>query len=289
MSDHTLDSHTLRQLLRRLDLSPRKGLAQNFLVESGYLRKAVSAAEVGRADTVLEIGAGPGTLTAQLAVAAGRVIAVELDDRFIPHLRSTFVGQPNVIIIHADIMRTDIVTLLRDVTDTQNPIYKVVANLPYYITSALLRRLLEAIPPPTVAVLMLQWEVAQRIVARPPRMSLLAVSVQFYGRPRLVTKVPAKAFYPIPKVDSALLRVDSVTPDAWPYPQPAQFFRVVRAGFSQRRKQLQNNLSRELSLPKTAVVSLLQSAQIAPQRRAETLTVEEWARLTALLDRQSIL
>ncbi len=289
MSDHLPEYPTLKQILRGLNLSPRKGLAQNFLLESGYLHQAIAAAEIGPADTVLEIGAGPGTLTARLAAVAGHVIAVELDDRFLPYLHRTFASQPHVTIIHADIMATDIAALLRDVTGQERPVYKVVANLPYYITSALLRRLLEAEPPPTMAVLMLQWEVAKRIVAKPPRLSLLSVSVQFYGRPRLVTKVPAGAFYPVPKVDSALLGVDSKPPGRWPYPLPGHFFRVVRAGFSQRRKQLPNNLSRELGLPKADVVALLQSALIAPQRRAETLSLAEWAVLTKLLDDRSLL
>ncbi len=281
MSDREDVSPGVKDILQELDLRPRKSLGQNFLTATTYLQQAVAAAEISKADWVLEVGAGPGTLTTRLAGAAGGVIAVELDQEFVSYLRRSFAQQSHVTVVHADILKTDMADLVRRVSGQAQPRYKVVANLPYYITSALLRRLLEASPPPQLAVLMLQWEVARRIVASPPRMSLLAVSVQFYGRPRIVTKVPAGAFYPVPKVDSALLRVDVSLPEAWPYPCRERFFRVVRAGFSQRRKQLQNNLTRELGLPKAEAIALLERIGITPRRRAETLSLAEWAILTA--------
>lgn len=157
--------------------------------------------------------------------------------------------------------------------------YKVVANLPYYITSAVIRRLLTAQPRPALLALTVQREVAQRIVAQPPEMSLLAVSVQFYARPEIVARIPAGAFYPAPKVDSAVLRLTPFAAPPVDAPNVEQFFAVARAGFGQRRKQLRNALKAGLALPADAVESALQQAGIAPQRRAETLSLAEWARL----------
>ena len=156
--------------------------------------------------------------------------------------------------------------------------YKVVANLPYYITSPVLRHFLEASAKPRLMIVMVQKEVAEAIVAKPGKMSLLSVSVQFYGEPRIISPVPAQCFYPAPKVDSAILRID-------PYPQPAvavdegSFFELVRAGFTAPRKQLVNSLAQGLGASKSEVLSLLETAGIVPQRRAETLTLGEWARL----------
>ncbi|MBE2237529.1 MAG: 16S rRNA (adenine(1518)-N(6)/adenine(1519)-N(6))-dimethyltransferase [Caldilineaceae bacterium] len=161
----------------------------------------------------------------------------------------------------------------------QSPIsYKVVANLPYYITSAVLRHLLEAAPPPALAVLMVQWEVAQRICAAPGEMSLLAVSVQFYAAPRIVARVPAAAFRPRPKVDSAILHLEVRAQPAVDI-EAARFFSVVRAGFSQKRKQLHNSLAAGLNLDKAAVHQWLSAAGVTPTRRAETLSLAEWGEL----------
>jgi 16S rRNA (adenine1518-N6/adenine1519-N6)-dimethyltransferase len=225
------------------------------------------------------------------------VVAVELDDRLIDLLRKEFANQPHVSIVHGDILELDPVQLVddrRQMADdgrADNPksniqnlkSYKVVANLPYYITSAVLRHVLEASIRPSLAILMVQKEVAERICATPGELSLLAVSVQFYAEPRIVCHVPASAFNPRPKVDSAVLRLDI-------RPQPAvssiareDFFRVVRAGFSQKRKQLLNTLSAGLRLPKPQAAAALNAAGIDPKRRAETLSLDEWGALTRRL------
>ncbi len=266
---------TVRQLLRAYNLRPQKGLGQNFLEDPAILQRIVDAAELTADDLVLEIGPGLGTLTRLLAVSAGRVLAVELDERLAAILPEILADCPNVEIIHGDILALDPAALF-----PERPLgYKVVANLPYYITSAVLRHLLESPARPSLMVLTLQREVARRLVAGPGEMSLLAVSVQFYGRPRIVARIPAGAFYPPPQVDSAVVRIDVHDRPTVPVDDADSFFRVVKAGFSQRRKQLRNALSQGLGRPAEKVVAALKRAAIAPQRRAETLSLAEWAAL----------
>jgi 16S rRNA (adenine1518-N6/adenine1519-N6)-dimethyltransferase len=270
-------------------LHARKELGQHFLTDPGILRKIVAAAELTPADTVLEIGPGPGLLTRQLAGAAGRVVAVEIDEGMVTLLRAELAGLPGVTIVHGDILRMNPPRLVAEALDVSGPLeicppYAVVANLPYYISSAAIRHLLEAAPPPERLVLTLQQEVAQRIVAQPGDMSLLAVSVQFFGRPRIVARIPAGAFVPPPQVDSAVIRIDTYPAPPVAVPARASFFRVVKAGFSQKRKQLRNALSGGLALPVEAVVAALVEAGVAPDRRAETLSLDEWAALARALD-----
>jgi len=198
-----------RRLLKEFDIQPKKSLGQNFLTDQRALERIVEAAELTPEDIVLEIGPGLGALTRLLAERAGRVIAVELDQRLVEVLRQTATAKadlPNVEIIHGDVLELNPADLVRQHrTDLQ---YKVVANLPYYITSAILRHLLTAEVRPKLMVVTVQLEVAQRITAQPGDMSLLAVSVQFYGRPRIVARIKAGSFYPSPQVDSAVIRID---------------------------------------------------------------------------------
>ena len=265
-------------LVRRYGLVPKQSLGQNFLVDAAHLERIVAAPELTAADTVLEIGPGLGTLTARLAAQAGRVVAVELDNRLIDLLRADFADRPHVQFVHGDILTLDLGALVAPAMQ-----YKVVANLPYYITSAALRHILEAAPRPTLAVVMVQWEVAQRICAAPGDLSLLAVSVQYYATPRLVQRVPAGAFYPAPKVDSAVLQLEVRPQPAVPDVPAARFFAVARAGFGQKRKQLANSLSAGLGLAKTVAQAALIAAGIDPTRRAETLTLAEWGALCRTL------
>lgn len=266
-----------REVLRRHGLKPRKALGQNFLVDRRALEHIVTAAELSPGDTVLEVGPGVGQLTRLLAAAAGRVIAVELDPRMVAVLRQELADRPNVEVVEGDILALDPAAL------SGGRPYKVVANLPYYITSAAVRHLLEAQPPPSLLVLTVQREVAERMTAAPGDMSLLAVSVQFYGHPRRVARIAAGAFYPRPKVDSAVVRIDVYAEPAVQVPDRQRFFQVVRAGFGQRRKQLRNSLAAGLHLPAERVEAALYRAGIAPQRRAETLSLEEWEALTRQL------
>ena len=271
---------SVMELVRRYGIDPKRSLGQNFLIDAGYLDKIVAAAELAPSDTVLEIGPGLGTLTERLAAQAGSVVAVELDDRLIELLRGRFAAQPSVRIVHGDILELAPGSLVGDEG------YKVVANLPYYITSAVLRHVLEAEPRPALAVVMVQKEVAERICAQPGNLSLLAVSVQFYAAPRVVLRVPAGAFYPRPQVDSAVLRLDVYAQPPVSDVSPARFFEVARAGFGQKRKQLANRLSAGLSLPKATVLAALADAGIDPARRAETMALDEWRRLVLALDAQ---
>jgi 16S rRNA (adenine1518-N6/adenine1519-N6)-dimethyltransferase len=301
----TVDPQSLSTLLRKYNLRPRKGLGQNFLIDSFHLAKIVEAAALTPADIVLEIGPGPGTLTRLLAESARRVIAVELDPNMVNLLKNEFSHLPNLTIVEADILQTPIAALLpfahlsdslaaateSKVQDpqlrTQNSElkteFKVVANLPYYITSAVLRHLLEATPRPGRIVVTVQKEVAQRIVAGPGQMSLLAVSVQFYGQPTLVHRIPAGAFFPPPKVDSAVVRIDTFAQLPMVVSEVDHFFRVVKAGFSQKRKQLKNSLAAGLGLPVSKVITAMEQANINPTRRAETLSLAEWGSLVRMI------
>ena len=276
-----------RRLLRRSDLRARKGLGQHFLVDEEVLETVVAAAELAPTDTVIEVGPGLGILTRELAVQAGWVIAIELDNRLAAVLKKTLAPFDNVVILNEDVLGTDPGALLRGQAPSFPPelnSYKVVANLPYYITSPVLRHFLEASVKPEVMVVMVQKEVAEAIVAAPGRRSVLSISVQFYGRPSIVARVPAGAFYPAPEVDSAILKIDV-------YPRPAvdvdekSFFELVRAGFTASRKQVVNSLAQGLKLPKAEVLSLLEKAGIEPRRRAETFTLEEWANLWRVFHR----
>ncbi len=283
-------NQNVMELVRRYQIDPKRSLGQNFLLDPSHLDRIVAAADLAPTDIVLEIGPGLGTLTARLAAQAGHVVAVELDDRLIELLRADFADRPHVQIVHGDILELDPPALLaahlpqgKMAAGYKAAGYKVVANLPYYITSAALRHLLEASVPPMLAVVMVQKEVAERICAAPGDLSLLAVSVQFYAVPRIVQRVPAGAFYPAPNVDSAVLRLDVRPQPAVPDVPPRDFFRVVRAGFGQKRKQLANSLSAGLSLPKSVIQDALSAAAIDPTRRAETLSLEEWGQLCRAL------
>ncbi|HEX6288531.1 MAG TPA: 16S rRNA (adenine(1518)-N(6)/adenine(1519)-N(6))-dimethyltransferase RsmA [Herpetosiphonaceae bacterium] len=273
----------VRAALNTLDLRPSKDLGQNFLVDPHVLQQIVDAAELSRDDTVIEVGPGLGVLTYELVQRAGRVMAIELDKRLAARLRGEFVGTPNLTVIQADVMKVDPAAVLGGAR-ANPPVYKVVANLPYQITSAIIRHFLEVTPAPETLVIMVQWEVAQRIVARPPNMSVLAHSVQIYADAEIVTRVPAASFVPAPKVDSAVLRLRR-------RPQPLvvvdnvdALFRTIKAGFLQARKKLSNALpsglaSMGIKIEKDAALRVLTAAGIDPDRRAETLTLEDWARV----------
>ncbi len=243
----------------------------------------MAAADLTAQDTVLEVGPGPGVLTELLLQSAGRVVAVELDDRLIPFLRARFAAYPNLSLVHGDMLKLDVSTLMTEQAGkgptAVSPTYKVVANLPYYITGAVIPQILGAERPPVLTVVTVQREVGERMIARPPEMSLLALGVQFYCEARIVDRIPAGAFYPAPKVDSAVVRMRRRAQPAVSGVSEEQFFRVARAGFGQRRKQLRNSLASGLSAPPPQAEAWLRAAGIDPQRRAETLTIEEWGAL----------
>jgi len=261
-----------RSLPLREQHTPRKQFGQHFITDRNILNKIVRAAEPEPSDVVLEIGPGLGHLTRALADTGARIVSVEVDRDLQKTLEEEFSGVPNVTILGGDILERAPEKWLENTRET--PPYRVVANLPYYITSAILRYLLEADCPPTRLVIMVQREVAQQIIAKPPHSSLLGVSVQYYGKPRIVDIVPAGAFYPRPKVDSAIIRIDVAPPP--PDRDPILFFKIVRAGFGAKRKQLKNALANGLKITNDQASWMLARANIEPSRRAETLSLQEW-------------
>ncbi len=265
-----LDTHAI---LRKHHIRPKKSLGQNFLVEPAGLKKVLAAASLKGDEQVLEIGPGVGSLTVLLAQTAKAVIAVEIDNQLFPALQEALTNYPNVKAIHGDILETDLEPLV------QNDPFVVVANIPYYITSAIIRHLLEAQKRPNHMILTIQKEVAERIIARDGKMSLLALSVQVYGRPELAATIPAGAFYPAPDVDSAVLKLSLFEKPLIPEEHMETFFKLATAGFSQKRKTLRNSLSGGLGIQTQEAETLLNRAGIESNRRAETLCLEEWNHL----------
>lgn len=266
-----------RDVLRDLALRPSKGLGQNFLTDRGVVERIVAAAQVRPGQTVVEVGPGLGVLTRRLLAAVGargQVVAVELDRRLAAYLREDLGTHPALDLVEADILARPPETLVPGDTP-----YDLVANLPYSVTSAVLRHFLDRPRRPRAMVVMVQREVAERIVARPPAMSVLAVAVQFYGEPAIVFRVGRGAFLPSPKVESAVVRVTLRPAPLLPEDELPAFFRLVNAGFAQRRKQLLNSLAARLPLDKGALATALTTVGIAPDRRAETLAVAEWLAL----------
>ena len=270
----------LKKLLKKYNLRPSRRLGQNFLVDEKVLRKIIEAAELSKNDIVLEIGPGIGNLTVKLAKRVKKVVAVEKDQRMIEILKETLKDFKNVKIIKADILKFS-----PKIYNLKSKIYKVVANIPYYLTSPLIRKFVETVEvKPQLLVLMVQKEVAQRICTKPPDMSILAVSVQFYAKAEIISFVSKKSFWPQPKVDSAIIKIiprKSALPIGV---NPLLFFKVVRAGFSQPRKQLANNFSKKLGIDKIKVREWLLKNKIQPTQRAETLNLEDWINLTKSLN-----
>lgn len=284
MNDELTKSGTVgrgvwKDLLRRHGIRPDRRLGQNFLFNPNALEKVVAAAELGGHETVLEIGAGVGSLTRLLAQRAGRVVAVEFDQRLLPALREVVEPFPNVRIVEGDILSLD----LADLVGGER--YQVVANIPYNITSAVIRKLMEADSSPGRVVLTIQQEVAERIVAEPGDMSLLALSVQLYGEPSVRNRISKRDFYPSPEVDSAVLRIDLRAELPLSNGELEALFMLARAGFHQRRKQLRNSLGHGTELSRNDVDELMESVGLSPKRRPQSLGVEEWIELTlAYLD-----
>lgn len=261
-------------LLTQHGLHADKRLGQNFLQDPHALEKIVNAAEIRPTDTVLEIGPGLGSLTRYLAAAAQKVVAVELDHKLYPAFEAVIAPHQNIQLVQGDILGIEPIEII------EQQDYLVVANIPYYITSALIRHLLESNPKPRRIVLTIQKEVAERICAGPGDMSLLALSVQVYGLPRIAAQIPASAFFPSPKVDSSVLVVDIFPAPRIDEKKLDVFFQLIKAGFSQKRKKLRNSISAGTRQSPAEAEKMLRAADIDPQRRAETLSLEEWGKLS---------
>ncbi|MBI2670257.1 MAG: ribosomal RNA small subunit methyltransferase A [Candidatus Yanofskybacteria bacterium] len=270
----------IKNELNQLGIKPKKSLGQNFLINEGIYKKILDIAQIRPSETILEIGAGLGTLTEYLARAGGKILAVEKDRNLVAYLKDRFRDYNNISTVEADILKIKPSEL-----GLEEKNYKLVGNIPYYLTSHLIRTVFENWPWPKDIILMVQKEVAQRIVTEPPNMNLLAVSIQYYARTEIAGMVSKGNFWPQPKVDSAIIKITPKTeiPEAV---ETERFFRVLKAGFSGTRKQLINTLSGGLKLSRKTVSSKLLSLGIATQRRAGTLTLDEWQNIaTTLLPR----
>lgn len=265
-------------LLQQYGIRPKKSLGQNFIHDDNITATIAAAGDLQPDDNVLEIGPGVGALTSQLAERAGQVIAVELDDRLLPILERRLADYGNVRLIHGDILAQSTADWFGDAP------FKVVANVPYYITGAILRHLLSGTPRPAIIVLTVQQEVAGRLAAQPDDMSLLTVSVQCFGEVEVVRGIKAGAFWPRPEVDSAVVRISMRRSPLIEPEEESRYFQLVRAGFSQKRKQLQKNL-RNLGLSRREIGAALAEAGIEANRRAETLSLEEWTALLRAMPR----
>lgn len=253
----------------------RKGFSQHWLVDRDVLDAIVAAGEVTRTTNVIEVGAGMGVLTAELARRAGRVVAVELEHDVLRALKDLTKPYKNVEIIKNDVLQVDPAEVFGEAP------YRLIANLPYAITSITLRHFLEGKHPPERMVILIQREVADRILAEPGEMSLLSLSVQFYATPRFVLAVPPRSFLPPPKVNSAVIALDWHPPAA-DNEIRARVFTIAKLCFSQRRKQLHNTLPGIIHLPAPQVHAWLESAGISPDRRPQTLSLAEWIHLVEL-------
>src|SRR3989344_4163356 len=263
------------------NIIPKKSLGQNFLVNQGVLNKIIVAAEIKKDDIILEVGPGTGNLTKKLASAAKEVIAVEKDGRLIDQLKTKFSENGNVKIIEGDILEFN-----PEAYSLKSGEYKIVANIPYYITSHFLRIIFESagwrMAQPKLIVLMIQKEVAQRIMAKPPHMNLLALSVQFYAEPKIISSVSRGSFRPIPKIDSAIIKLETRDTRHETREKQEKLFEIIRAGFSEKRKQLIGNLAKNFGATKEKIKNILSSAGINENARAENLSLEEWQKLAKL-------
>jgi 16S rRNA (adenine1518-N6/adenine1519-N6)-dimethyltransferase len=257
-----------------LGLRPNKGLGQHFLFERGVVERMVRLADVSDDDTVLEVGPGLGILTSELLRKADRVVAVELDRGLAAHLRAAFGDLPGFRLVEGNALTLDADDLIP--ADT---VFDVVANLPYSVGSAILRHLLEQPRKPRRLTVMLQKEVADRLTAAPPDMSILGVATQFFAAPRLAFTVAPTVFIPPPRVESAVVILDVHVEPPLPAELQRLFFSIVNAGFRQKRKQLANSIADVLRVPKADIAAWLSANGVDPTRRAETLAVDEWVNL----------
>jgi len=268
----------IKEVLEKYNFKFSKSLGQNFLIDGNIVRKIVESAEITKDDYVLEVGPGMGTLTEELALNAKKVLGVELDHKLQPVLKETLGKYPNVEIIHGDILKLDIGALIEEKLDNNR--IKIVANLPYYITTPIIARFLEGNYNIDAINVMVQKEVAERITASPNNKSYgsLTVFANFYSDPKIVLNIPKSVFIPQPKVDSAVIRLK--TKNKYRNVNKEKFFKIVKAAFSKRRKTILNTLSSGLDMNKNEVRDILDKSEIESNKRAENLTIEEYIRLS---------
>lgn len=270
---------TIRYIMDKYGFRFSKSLGQNFLIDEGTVNRIVTNAEVGPDDMVLEVGPGIGVMTRVLAAHAEKVVAVEIDSSLLPVLKETLEGLDNVEVVHGDILKIDVKALLNEHFGDRKP--KVVANLPYYVTTPILMRFLEERLPVSEIVVMIQKEVAERMTASPSTKAYgsLSIAVQYYCEAAVVQKVPPTVFMPQPSVESLVIRLKLREKPCVELVNPDFFFKLVKAAFGQRRKTLLNALSAGLSMPKDRILAALEKVGILPNLRGEALSIEDFARL----------
>ena len=272
-----LNKEEIKKILKSKDLKILKSLGQNFLIDENVLGKIVQAAELDKNDVIIEIGPGFGTLTEELSKKCKKVIAIEKDKKLAEKLDGKF---ENIEIITDDILKIKLKEFIKKYAPDGK--YKLVSNIPYYITSPIIKMFLESDIQPELIVLLMQKEVAERICAKPGKLSVLALSVQVYGEPEIVDYVDKSAFYPEPKVDSAILKIKNIKKN-FPNEYYKDLFRIIKIGFSSKRKKLANNLSAGLHIGKMQSEELIVEAEINLNARAQELELEDWRKLVEII------
>jgi len=283
-----LSKTEIKKLLKEQDLKALKSLGQNFLIDEKVLGKIIQASELNKNDLVLEIGPGLGTLTNELVKKCGAVVAVEKDKKMAKLIeekpKATFANvafgfSSSLKIINDDILKINLNELIKK--SSKNKKYKLISNIPYYITSPVIKLFLENSIQPELIVLLVQKEVAERICAKPGKLSVLALSVQTYGEPEIVSYVDKSSFYPVPKVDSAILKIKNIKKE-FSEEYYKGLFKIIKIGFSSKRKKLINNFSAGLQISKEESEHILQKAGMNLNARAQELSLEEWNKLANL-------
>ncbi len=267
-----------KTLLQQFHFRAKKRLGQHFLINEDIVDCILSTAELSHNDIVIEVGPGLGILTRRIAEMASGVIAVELDSKLVDVLTKQTISLPNIRVVYGDMLKITPAQLLQQWSNSPGSLsdYKVVANLPYYITSPILHHFLTSSQKPSLMVLMVQKEVGEAIAAVPGKMSFLSVSTQLYSKPRIVKYVPAENFYPVPKVDSVVLCLEVNSTPLVEVNDVEGFLNIVHCGFRAPRKQIHNSLALDSKIPSNQILLLLEEAAIDPKRRPETLNLQEW-------------
>lgn len=268
-----MTQETLKQLLIDYGLSPNKTYGQNFLMDEIVLQDMIESAGISKNDVVLEVGPGIGNLTKFLLESSKQVIAIEKDPQFVPVLNSLKKKFKNFSYILSDALEVDLAEALPEGD------YKVVANIPYYATGKLIQKFIQTDRKPSSMTLLMQKEVAENITSKPGNLNLLAISVQLYAQAKLIEIVPARKFYPAPKVDSAVVLIELFTKPKFKIKDEQKFFKVLKACFTGKRKQIHNTLTNNLGLDKEIVLQVLSSSKLTPELRPQQLTIDQWINL----------
>jgi len=276
----------IKQLLKKYNLSPNFTYGQNFLIDDDVLNNIVNTAKVTSIDQILEIGPGIGNLTEKLLATGAKVFSIEKDPKFLPIFKALQKKYPNFEFTIEDFLNFDLLAFSNNLPQVAGR-YKAVANIPYYITGKILRKFFNAAKKPAEIVLLTQKEVAKNVIAKAGHMSLLGISVQLYGKPEIIKIVNRESFYPAPKVDSAIIKIEIFKKQKYKISEEQKFFKVVKACFLGKRKQIHNTLVNNLRLEKQQVEEILKKLNINFKSRPQELSVEDWIKLSDMIDRNN--